>query len=306
MTSKKRVILGKGLGALLKSAESLAVSSKPAEESSSPLATKQTVDPVCELAIHRLTPGPYQPRGKIREAEIEDLAASISAQGVLQPILVRQKTKEIYEIIAGERRWRAAKLAGLSVVPVIIKEAPEEDLMAIALIENIQRENLNALEEAQALERLSKEFHLTHSQVAEAVGKSRTTVTNLLRLLSLTDEVKQFLLEKQLEAGHAKVLLSLKGGQQTEAARVIVAKKLSVRESERFINRLLTADANRSSTVRALRVDPDVQRLEKSLSEQLGAFVAIQHGAQGKGRIQIRYNSLEELEGILAHIHPVK
>lgn len=305
MTSKKRVILGKGLGALLKSAESLAVSSKPAEESSSPLATKQTVDPVCELAIHRLTPGPYQPRGKIREAEIEDLAASISAQGILQPILVRQKTKEIYEIIAGERRWRAAKLAGLSVVPVIIKEAPEEDLMAIALIENIQRENLNALEEAQALERLSKEFHLTHAQVAEAVGKSRTTVTNLLRLLSLTDEVKQFLWQKQLEAGHAKVLLSLKGGQQTEAARVIVAKKLSVRESERFINRLLTADANRSSKVRALCVDPDVQRLEKSLSEQLGAFVIIQHGTQGKGRIQIRYNSLEELEGILAHIHPV-
>ncbi len=289
MVTKKHTPLGKGLGALL-GAGSMAQTLE-----------KNVNNDGLEIDINLLMPGEYQPRGKIHEADLLELADSIRAQGILQPVLARKKGHNRYEIIAGERRWRAAKLAGLTMIPVMVKEVPDENAMAMGLIENIQREDLNALEEAYALERLSKEFNLTHHQVAEAVGKSRTTVTNLLRLLTLTEEVKDLLLQKSLEVGHAKVLLSLKGKEQSKAAALIVAKGLSVRESERLIAK--RADPlSASGKASAKSVDPDVKRLEKTLSEKLGAWVEIQQGSQGKGKIQIRYNSLDELDGILAHI----
>lgn len=288
MTSKKRITLGKGLGALLGVDYGASV---PEEASKNPLV---------ELNVTQLTPGKYQPRGKIRDEDLHDLIHSIRTQGILQPILVR-KSPGGYEIIAGERRWRSAKLAGLSTVPVIIKEVADEDAMVIALIENIQREDLNALEEAQAIERLAKEFGLTHQQVAEAIGKSRTTVTNLLRLLSLSEPVKALLAAKKIETGHAKVLLSLQGEAQNDAARWIVEKGLSVRESERWVSRLVKPLYPKN--LREVKgLDPDVQRLQNTLSEKLGAFVEIESGKQGSGKIVIRYNSLDELDGILAHI----
>lgn len=293
MTTKKRMTLGKGLGALL------GVDYEPA------LSEKASVHPLLTLNTNQLTPGQYQPRGAIHDEDLNDLVHSIRTQGVLQPILVRKK-QDGYEILAGERRWRSAKLAGLTTVPVIIKDVSDENAMVIALIENIQREDLSALEEAKAIERLSKEFGLTHQQVAEAIGKSRTTVTNLLRLLTLSEPVKVLLAARQLEAGHAKVLLSLKPEIQQAAAEWIIAKGLSVRESERWVVRFAehpasgTGKQHRVSSSKS--VDPDVQRLQNTLSDKLGAFVEIDSGKEGRGKIVIRYNSLDELDGILAHI----
>lgn len=292
--------LGKGLEALLSASRAI-----PLPETNSVLA-KEAQKGFVELQIKQLSPGRYQPRRIMREPELETLADSIRSQGIIQPILVRKTGEDHYEIIAGERRWRAAQMAGLVKVPVVIKEVSDENAMAIALIENIQREDLNALEEALALERLSKEFNLTHQQVADAVGKSRATISNLLRLLTLTDEVKTYLEQSQLEVGHAKVLLALHGKAQLEAADIIVNKGLSVRETERLIDQILTKATNdkenqTKSKYRAPK-DPDVKKLENALSEKLGASVEIVHGQQGKGRLIIQYNNLEELDGILAHI----
>ena len=304
---KKR--LGRGLEALLSGVQrneeftATVASSSNTPAPSSVIETLDVTGGLLELELKQLAPSRYQPRGEIQEADLEPLVASIKAQGIIQPIVVRKKAKDKYEILAGERRWRAADLAGLKTVPVVIKDVPDENAMAIALIENIQRENLTALEEAQALERLAKEFDLTHNQVAEAVGKSRTAVTNLLRLLTLTEEVKVLLEKNSLEVGHAKALLSLKGSEQKEAAHVIINKGFSVREAERLVSRMLETGAKiKENTSRKTKKDADIQRLQNTLSEKLGAFVEILHGTQGKGRIVIQYYSLEELDGILERI----
>jgi len=255
--------------------------------------------PLQILKLENLKPGKYQPRKEIQPADLESLADSIRVQGIIQPIVVRKLDKQFYEIIAGERRWRAAKLAGLTEIPVIIKEVPDEAAMAIALIENIQRQDLNVLEEAIALERLAKEFGLTHIQVAEAVGKSRTGITNLLRLLTLNEDVKMLLDRGEIEAGHAKVLLTLKGTEQSNIARIVVAKNLSVRETESLIN----AQKNiPGQEITKRPVDPDIRRLQSSLADKLGAAVKILYNQKGRGKIIIKYTSLDELEGILEHI----
>jgi ParB family chromosome partitioning protein len=253
-----------------------------------------------ELDVLTISPGRFQPRREIHQDELESLSQSIRAQGILQPIVVRSIQKDKYEIIAGERRWRAAQLAGLSLIPVILKEVTDEVALAMAIIENIQRENLNALEEAIALDRLAKEFSLTHAQIADSLGKSRVAVTNLMRLLSLTDEVKRLLEKGQIEAGHAKVLLGLRGHEQIRIATMVAHKGLSVRETERLIQRI--DDKEPSKSKRRQESDPDIRRLINSLSEKLGAEVDIQHGTQGKGKVVIQYNTLDELEGILEHI----
>jgi len=295
-TFKKRNSLGKGLEALLGAA------GRSAEATD-----KEPEGNLLELDILALDPGVYQPRTTIAESDLESLTDSIRSQGILQPILVRAKAKGKYEIIAGERRWRAAKMAGLNMVPVIVKDVPNETAMAIALIENIQREDLNPLEEARAMERLAKEFDLTHQQVAEAVGKSRVAVSNALRLLSLNDDVKQLLEKDNLEVGHAKALLGLKGAEQAEMAKTVVSKGLSVRETERLVSQMVdaVADVAPRTNRKVSKLDPDVKRLQNTLSDKLGAAVEIQPSKnhKGKGRIVIPYHSLDELEGILAHIH---
>lgn len=281
------------------------VTSKVSAETEN-LAKKEEKTGLLELDIDCLSPGPYQPRQKMDPDELESLSDSIRAQGVLQPLLVKPTEQNRYEIIAGERRFRAAKLAGLKTVPAIIKDVPNEAVMAIALIENIQRQDLNPLEEAQALERLSREFKLTHIQVAEAVGKSRASVTNSLRLLSLTEETKALLDHGKIDAGHAKVLLALKGREQSETAEKVATKGWSVRETERYVAEILEEGSkveNYGSYPKKTEapMDPDVKRLQDSLSLKLGAKLEIKHH-QGKGKLVIQYNSLEELEGILEHI----
>lgn len=293
MSTKKRG-LGKGLEALLGAGL----------QQSAPSQTPQTASTELEqleLPLDRLAPGPYQPRQHIDETELEALANSIRKQGVIQPILVK-RDKENYHIVAGERRWRAAKLAGLSTIPVVVKALTDEQATVMALIENIQREDLNPIEQARALDRLSREFALTHQQVADAVGKSRVSVTHLLRLLGLPERIKQFVERNQIDMGHAKVLLGLPDERQVELAEQIIAEGLSVRETERLAaHKSDTAKKNTVSS--ATKADPDVARLEQSLSEKLGANLKIQQLAKGKGRIIIPYNSLDELEGILEHIH---
>ena len=231
---------------------------------------------------------------------LEELAQSIKQQGVMQPIVVREIADEKYEIIAGERRWRASQIAGLDSIPVIIRDVPDEAAIAMALIENIQRENLNPVEEALAMQRLQTEFELTQSQVAEAVGKSRTTITNLLRLLSLTDNVKTMLEHGDIEMGHARALLSLNEQQQSEAARQIVGKGMSVRQTEALVRRIQALQERQATEPR--KPDPDVKRLQEDLSEKIGAEVKIDYNAKGKGKLVIHYNSLDELDGVLSHI----
>lgn len=252
------------------------------------------------VPIENLQPGKYQPRRDIKPAALEELAASIRVQGILQPLIVRPIYTHHYEIIAGERRWRAAQLAGLTEVPVIIRDIPDETAIAVALIENIQRENLNPLEEAVAIHRLIHEFNLTHEQAAEVVGKARASVTNLLRLLQLNAEVKVFLENGQLEMGHARALLTLQDSAQIKAAKIIIEKRLSVRDSEALVRKLLQPSPAIVPSER--RLDPNIVSLQAKLSDQLGAAVTIQQQANGKGQLIIRYNSLDELEGILQHI----
>ncbi len=253
-----------------------------------------------KLSIELIQPGKYQPRIDMHADSLDDLAESIRSQGIVQPIVVRPIEKQgHYEIIAGERRWRAAQIAGLHAIPALIRDVPDEAAIAMALIENIQRENLNPIEEAQALQRLIEEFEMTHQQAADAVGRSRASVSNLLRLLTLNSDVRKLLERGDLEMGHARALLSLQDDSQEQAAREVVAKALSVRETEQLVRRY-ASDKDKSVPVK--RVDPDIQRLQDELSERLGAKVKFQHGAKGKGKVIIHYSNLDELDGILAHV----
>ena len=253
-----------------------------------------------ELPVDLIQRGRYQPRTDMREDSLQELAASIKAQGVVQPIVVRKIAgsgeAERYEIIAGERRWRAGQMAGLHEIPAVIRDVPDQAVMAMALIENIQREDLNPLEEAFALHRLIDEFQLTHQETAEAVGRSRTAVSNLLRLLDLHSEVKKRLEERALEMGHARALLSLDKDMQPVAARKVIAKGLTVRATERLVRQMLKPDEDAPKTE---AMDPDVRRLQERLSERLGARVNIKHADTGKGHVTIQYNSLDELDGII-------
>lgn len=251
-----------------------------------------------KLSIEKLQPGRYQPRRHINKEALKELASSIRSQGIIQPIVVRFLGTH-YEIIAGERRWRAAQLAGLKEIPVVIRSISDEAAMAISLIENIQRQNLNVIEEGVALQRLLNEFAMTHEEVAETVGKSRASVTNLLRLLKLNADVRQLVEEGHLNMGHARALLAVEEVRQSNIAKDIVNKGLSVRETEKLIRQL---QENGKSQILRTFSDPDVARLQKDLSDKLGATVAIRHNPKGKGKLIIHYNSTDELEGILERI----
>jgi ParB family chromosome partitioning protein len=249
------------------------------------------------LAVETLQRGRYQPRKEIAPETIQELADSIKAQGIIQPIVVRPISADKYEIIAGERRWRAAQLAGLREVPVIIKDIPDEAALAIALIENIQRENLNSIEEAIALQRLIDEFGMTHQQVASAVGKSRTTVTNLLRLLSLQSDVKTFVEQGKLEMGHARALLALDDFKQLQLARRVVEQGMSVRETEELAAKLQKLTAIPAELPKSM--NNEMHQLQQKISLQLGAMVKLNHNKRGKGKMVIHYNNLKELDRIL-------
>jgi ParB family transcriptional regulator, chromosome partitioning protein len=298
--------LGRGLADLL-GARPAALG--PAAAASAPAPAPAPVgEELAKLPLDLLQRGRYQPRVDMRAETLTELADSIKAQGVVQPIVVRpvdlpaNGQSQRYEIIAGERRWRAAQMAGLSEIPAVIRHIPDEAAIAVALIENIQRENLNPLEEARALSRLVSEFGLTHQQVAEAVGRSRAGVSNLLRLLELTPEVCELLERRTLEMGHARALLALtQRRQQTEVAVLVARKGLSVRETEALVRRLQTPPGHSGGDAESAR-DPNVERLEQELTDKLGARVAIQQGSGGKGKLVVAYNSLDELDGILAHI----
>jgi ParB family chromosome partitioning protein len=248
------------------------------------------------LTVDQLRRGRYQPRRHMDQERLQELADSINAQGIIQPILVRTLGGEKYEIVAGERRWRAAQLAGIHEVPVLIRDISDQAAMALGLIENIQREDLNPLEEAEALNRLLKEFKMTHQQVADSVGKSRTTITNLLRLMDLQARVKTCLQDGLIEMGHARALLGLQGLLQVQAAERIMAQGLSVRATEKLVRDL---QAKGTDEREAAVTDPDIKALQTRISEKLGARVSIQHKPSGKGRLVIRYNTVDELEGVL-------
>lgn len=253
-----------------------------------------------ELKIEQLKPGKYQPRSHMDEAALNELAASIKAQGVIQPILARELPDGSCEIIAGERRWRAAKLAGLTLIPVIVRKVPDSAALAMALIENIQRENLNPLEEAVGIQRLIDEFHMTHQTAADAVGRSRSAATNLLRLLKLTEVVQEHLTTCRLDMGHARALLALEGASQIAAANKIVSEGLSVREAEQLVNDILNPVVkHHKDKVQSSR---DIIRLQEKVADQLGAKVGIRHGAKGKGKLVIEYQSLDQLDGILSRM----
>lgn len=252
------------------------------------------------LPVEELAGGPFQPRQQIHNEGLEQLAESIKSQGVLQPIVVRAKKDGAgYEIVAGERRWRAAQLAGLAKIPALVRDIPDNAALAVALIENIQREELNPVEEALALKRLADELGLTHLQVAEAVGKSRASVTNTLRLLSLNADVQKLLELGQIEMGHARALLALQGQMQSQVARTVATRGLSVRETERLVAKI---NESKSGDRPEKKIDPNISKLENDLADKLGATVAIRHSRRGQGTVVIKYNDVDQLEGILAHI----
>ena len=281
----KKPALGRGLDILLSSARSHG---------------EQADDTVLKkLPVERIRPGQYQPRTRMDPDALQELADSIQAQGLVQPVVVRKLGGGEYELIAGERRWRASQLAGLHEIPAIVHEIPDQAAAAMSLIENIQREDLNALEEASALRRLIDDFGLTHQQTAEAVGRSRAAVTNLLRLLDLQAETKILVDAGQLEMGHARALLALQGQQQVETAQKVASRQLSVRETERLVKGILE---DGQKPVAKLKPSPDVIKLEKTLADTLGATVSIRYNRTGKGKLIIEYNSLDELDGILGHI----
>jgi ParB family chromosome partitioning protein len=299
MKEKKK--LGKGLDALLSVGSSETMASllgKPRDNSSTSGADKD--GDLKHIPIDLIQRGKYQPRTDMHEEALEELANSIKQQGVMQPIVVRPIAGNMYEIIAGERRWRASQIAELDKIPAIIKPVGDEAAIAMALIENIQRENLNPIEEATALKRLQDEFDLTQQEVADAVGKSRATVTNLMRLIGLNPDVRLMLERGDLEMGHARALLSLSDAQQSEAASSVVGRGLSVRQTESLVRSL---SAGKGSAKGKDIVDPDIKNLEENLADKLGAKVLIQHTAKGKGRLVLKYNSLDELDGILSHIN---
>ncbi|MBO9480335.1 ParB/RepB/Spo0J family partition protein [Salinisphaera sp. G21_0] len=290
--------LGTNLNALLGSAR---LPSSLSNDLAGPSPVKESLDGTMkDLPVEFLVRGKYQPRRDMHPDALEELAESIKEQGIMQPIVVRPAGQNRYEIIAGERRWRAAQLAGLAEVPALIREVPDEAAIAMALIENIQREDLNPIEEAIALSRLQKEFELTQQEVAQAVGKSRAAVANILRLMALNPEVKKMLEYGDLEMGHARALLSLGEQDQLEVARTVTAKGLSVRQTEALVRRIQQEKEKGGKTVK--RLDPNIRQLEDELSEKVGARVAIQCSAKGKGKLVISYNSLDELDGVLAHI----
>lgn len=296
----KRKGLGKGLDALLGGT----TGSAGAQDAQDAIAAVTSPEPgqdgkLTQLPVEYIQRGKYQPRRDMHPEALEELAESIKVQGVMQPIVVRPIGNNKYEIIAGERRWRATQLAGLDKIPAVIRDVPDEAAIAMALIENIQREDLNPMEEAVALKRLQDEFELTHQEVAAAVGKSRTTVTNLLRLIALSDEVKKLLEHGDLEMGHARCMLTLSADDQRQIARQVVAKGLSVRQTEALVRRL---QQQQTKAVPASKVDPDLKKLQDGLAEKIGVPVNIQHSAKGKGKLVLNYNSLDELDGILHHL----
>jgi len=290
MAAKKRGLGERGLGALLANSR-VNLEQTPASQDGE----------LRDIALDVIQRGRYQPRRDMDPAALQELADSIRQQGVMQPVVVRPLTAERFELIAGERRWRAAQMAGLEAIPAIIRDVSDEAAIAMALIENIQRENLNPIEEAFALQRLQDEFGLTQAQVAEAVGKSRTTITNLLRLIGLTEDVRLMLEHGDLEMGHGRAMLTLAPEQQMQVARQVVARSLSVRQTESLVRQLQQEKLD-SGKVAKPRVDPNIRALQDDLAERLGARVAINHGQRGQGKLVIEYSSLEELDGILGHI----
>ncbi len=292
MSQSKRRGLGRGLDALLTTP-----ASNSSEEPGVDKGNKESE--LQNLPIEQLHPGKYQPRKDMSAEALDDLANSIKSQGIIQPIVVRPISDHSYEIIAGERRWRAAQIAELDNVPCLIKHVPDEAAVAIALIENIQREDLNAMEEAIALERLLIEFELTHQEVAEAVGKSRAAVSNLLRLNNLNSEVKTLLEHGDIEMGHARALLALDNDIQTNTARIVVAKELNVRETEALIKKVQLPEKEPKEK----EIDPNTKALEQNLSEKLGSQVAINHNKKGKGKLVISYSDLSELDGIVSRFN---
>lgn len=287
----KRKALGRGMAALL---------SGGLDDMVAPKAGSKSKEVLRDLPVELLQRGRYQPRTHMDQTALEELAKSIQAQGIIQPIIVRPLSGDNYEIIAGERRWRAAQIAGLDKVPAVIRDIPDETAIAVSLIENIQRENLNPIEEAMALQRLATEFKLTHEQAADSVGRSRAAVTNLLRLLSLNPNVRELLENGTLDMGHGRALLALEGNAQSKAAKDVVRKDLSVRETEALVRRMLGKKGGKSSKKKT-GLDADTRALQESLSDKLGAKVKFHVGAKGAGSLTIEYNSNDELEGILAH-----
>jgi ParB family chromosome partitioning protein len=290
----KRQSLGKGLDALLGLAEGITVDQELANDGK-----KLSDGALKKIPVEFLQRGEYQPRREFNSDSLQELADSIASQGLIQPIVVREVAQNKYEIIAGERRWRAAQLAGLDSLPAIVREISDQATIAIALIENIQREDLNAIEESQALIRLQDEFNLTQQQVAQAVGKSRSAVTNLMRLASLQPLVQQQLERGDIELGHAKCLLALESETQVLAARTVASDGLTVRQTEVLVKKLQSPNAGKKSIT---TTSQDIVNLQTELSEKLGAAVKIQHGSRGSGKLTIRYNSVDELDGILGHL----
>jgi len=285
MTTRKKPALGKGLSSLL------------SQNTLKQVSERQSGDALKQLPVDAIRPGRFQPRSVFDADKLEELASSIRAQGVVQPVVVREIGDGEYELIAGERRWRAAQLASLDRIPAVIRDVADEAAVAMALIENIQREDLNPLEEASALRRLIDEFAMTHREAADAVGRSRAAVSNLLRLLELMQEVKDMVDGRLIEMGHARALLSLDMALQVKAAREVVQQKLTVRETEALVRRLQQSGKKKA----AKKSDPDILNLQNRLEERLCTRVQLQHQASGKGKLVIAYNNSDELEGILAH-----
>lgn len=286
MTVRKKPALGRNLSSMLSQATIRHVTERSSGHE------------LRQIPLDVIHPGRYQPRSVFDEEKLEELASSIRVQGVVQPIVVRTTDNGDFELIAGERRWRAAQLAGIDEIPAIVREVPDEVAIALSLIENIQRENLNPLEEATALRRLIDDFQMTHQEAADAVGRSRAAVSNLLRLLELVQEVKDLVDVRAIEMGHARALLSLDEQLQARVAREVVKKKLSVRETENLVRRLLHP---KKKTGR--RIDPDILQLQNRLGEKLGTKVSVQHQASGKGKLVISYNNTDEFEGILERLN---
>jgi ParB family chromosome partitioning protein len=284
---KKR--LGRGLGSLIGNLEEVTQVSDADRASG-----------LGEIDIDRIQRGKYQPRQNFDQQSLQELADSIRAQGIVQPIVVRPEGDH-FELVAGERRWRAAQIAGLQKIPAVVRELDSKAAAAIALIENIQREDLNPLELAQGLMRLIDEFDLTHQQVADSIGRSRASVSNLLRLLDLADPVKDLVNRGLLDMGHARALLGLIRHDQVEAANIVVNRGLSVRETEALVKKMLKGETREKPLVQ--EVDPDIRRLETRISEKLGAAVKIKSGKQGAGQLIVSFHSSDELEGILEHLH---
>lgn len=286
----KKNPLGRNLSSMLSQSALRHAAENAASESAG-------VDSLSLLPLDLISPGPYQPRSIFDADRLEELAESIRHQGVIQPIIVRAKGARQFELIAGERRWRAAQIAGIDKIPAIVRDVPDEIAIAMALVENIQREDLNPIEEATALRRLVDEFQMTHQEAGDAVGRSRSAVSNLLRLLELSEDVRELVDARHLEMGHARALLTLEPSLQAQAAREVVKKSLSVRETERLVRRLKNPPTRTEAVI-----DPDTKYIQDQIAEKLCATVKLSHNSRGKGKMVISYNSADELEGILEHM----